>query len=289
MDPRPLVSVVIPTFNRRDFLTDALDSVLAQTYPRTEVMVIDDGSTDGTGARVTERFPAVRYQWQENRGPSAARNHGCRLAQGEWVAFLDSDDRWQPRKLERQMGFLLENPRYEACYTDEIWIRRGVRVNPRNIHRKYSGWIFPHALPLCTISPSSILLKRSLLQSLAPGPGDGPFDESLPVCEDYDLWLRLCARHPVYFLEEKLIVKQGGHADQLSTRDWGNDRYRVRALRKVVEDRSSWFSDGQKNLAAGELAAKCRVLAQGFHKRGKTAEAALYTDLIRRLESGIDR
>jgi len=273
---RPLVSVILPTHNRREFLREALDSVRAQSYPHREIIVVDDGSTDGTADMIRRDYPDVRYTWQENRGPSAARNRGIALAGGEWLAFLDSDDLWRPKKLARQLAVLNENPEYAACYTDEIWIRRGVRVNPRQIHRKYSGWIFTRALPLCIISPSSILLHRRLLETV------GLFDEAQPVCEDYDLWLRLSARHPVYFLEEKLIVKRGGHADQLSTRNWGNDIYRVRALQKVLDDETGWYSPAQKAMAYPHLAEKCRVLVLGFRKRGKEVEARHYEALSRR-------
>ncbi len=271
----PLVSVIVPTHDRRDFLREALRSVEGQSYPHLEIIVVDDGSTDGTREMIRHEFPAVRYIFQENRGPSAARNAGIRQARGEWLSFLDSDDLWKRRKLERQVRFLLTHPRYSACYTDEIWIRRGVRVNPRKIHRKYSGWMFPHALPLCIISPSSVILHRRVFETI------GLFDEDLPVCEDYDLWIRLTARFPVYFLEEKLIVKQGGHDDQLSNRSWGNDRYRVEALLKVM-DASEGYSPGERELARRQLLEKCRILAGGFRKHGKDMEADYYEDLLDR-------
>ncbi|MBN2432522.1 MAG: glycosyltransferase [Acidobacteria bacterium] len=275
---RPLVSVILPTCNRQAFLREALDSVRGQSYPHREIIVVDDGSIDGTADMVSRHFPDVRYAWQENRGPSAARNRGIAMAGGEWLAFLDSDDLWQPKKLERQLAVLAGKPEYAACYTDEIWIRRGVRVNPRQIHRKYSGWIFPHTLPLCIISPSSILLHRHLVEEV------GLFDEAQPVCEDYDLWIRLTARYPVYFLEEQLIVKRGGHADQLSTRTWGNDIYRVRALQKVLDDETGWFTPTQKAMAYPHLAKKCRVLVLGFRKHGKEDEARHYEELISRYD-----
>lgn len=270
------VSVIIPAFNRRDFLREALRSVFDQTSPPLEVLVVDDGSTDGTAATVESEFPAARILSQPNQGPSAARNLGIRSARGEWLAFLDSDDLWHPRKLERQVAELARRPRYRIAYTDEIWIRRGVRVNPGKVHRKYSGWIFHRCLPLCIISPSSVIIHREIFEEA------GRFDEALPVCEDYDLWLRLGARYPIYFQEEKLITKRGGHPDQLSNREWGNDRFRIAALRKILDDTTGWFSADHKRQAREWLQVKCAILAQGCRKRGKEAEARHYEALAAR-------
>lgn len=270
MTDRLSVSVIIPTYNRRDFLREALQSVFEQTLPSLEVLVADDGSTDDTAAMVAVEFPTVRILFQPNRGPSAARNLGIRTARGEWLAFLDSDDLWLPRKLERQLTELARRPRYRIAYTDEIWIRRGVRVNPGKVHRKYSGWIFPRCLPLCIISPSSVIVHREVFEAA------GLFDEALPVCEDYDLWLRLGARYPIYFQEEKLITKRGGHLDQLSNREWGNDRYRVAALRKILDDTTGWYSADHQRQAREWLQVKCAILAQGCRKRGKEEEARHY-------------
>lgn len=275
----PLVSAVIPAFNRLAFLREAVESVLAQTVKDIEVIVVDDGSTDDTAAAVTRDYPPVRLIRQANSGPAAARNTGWLASRGDWLAFLDSDDLWLPRKLERQLAILKGYPRYQACYTDEIWIRRGVRVNQKKIHRKYSGWIFPRALPLCIISPSSIIMSRALALELTGPEGRGPFREDFPVCEDYELWLRLTARHPVYFLEENLIIKRGGHPDQLSNASWGNDRFRVEALRRLLLRPDGGLGPKDRELAAREMARKCNILAAGYRKHGKAMEAARYLRL----------
>ncbi|MGB7490221.1 MAG: glycosyltransferase family A protein, partial [Thermoanaerobaculia bacterium] len=193
------VSVVIPTFDRASVLARAVDSVVAQTHSPAEVIVVDDGSTDDTAELVERRFPSVRLLRQENRGVSAARNRGIEASGGEWIALLDSDDEWRPSKLERQMSGLEERPELRVCHTDEIWIRQGRRVNPRQIHAKHGGWIFEHCLPLCAMSPSSILIHRSIFEVV------GMFDEELPACEDYDLWLRICSRYPVLYVDEPLV------------------------------------------------------------------------------------
>jgi len=276
----PWVSIIIPTYNRRDFLREAIRSVLEQSFRDFELIVVDDGSDDGTREMIQREFPGLlTYLYQENQGVSRARNRGLKLAQGEFVAFLDSDDLWLPRKLERQMAFMQSQPKAQICYTDEIWIRRGVRVNPKKKHAKYSGWIYPRCLPLCIISPSSALMRRGLLEEV------GGFDEELPVCEDYDLWLRISARHPIHFLPEKLIVKRGGHQDQLSRR-WGNDIWRVKALLKMLKDpslRPDW-----RRMTVEELHRKGSILIKGFRKWGKEEEVKYYERILEQypLEEG---
>ncbi len=272
----PEVSVIIPTYNRLPFLREAVASVLNQTHRDFELILVDDGSTDGT-AEYAQGLPApVVYLYQENAGPSAARNRGIRAARGAFLTFLDSDDLWQPRKLATQVAFMHAHPEAVVCYTDEIWIRRGVRVNPRNKHRKYGGWIFERCLPLCIVSPSSVLMRRRFFDVV------GLFDETLPACEDYDLWLRGALHFPFHFIAEKLIVKRGGHADQLS-RQWGLDRYRVQALLKLLQNPA--LTAEQRKLVQTQLVEKCRILELGFRKRGKHDEADRYRRCARRFAS----
>ena len=259
------VSVVIPTQNRRGLISRALDSVRAQTRPPGELICVDDGSTDDTARFVEETYPEVRVLRQANRGVSAARNAGIRAAEGELIAFLDSDDEWLPRKLERQLQAMEMSPGTLLCHTNEIWIRNGRRVNPMKKHQKFGGWIFEKALPLCVISPSSVLVDRRLFDDV------GLFDESLPACEDYDLWLRVCARFPVLFVDEPLIVKHGGHEDQLSRRHWGMDRFRIQALRKILAQRD--LPDDYRRAAEGMLARKVEIFARGAKKRAPFPES----------------
>ncbi|MFB0506236.1 MAG: glycosyltransferase family 2 protein [Thermodesulfobacteriota bacterium] len=271
------VSVVIPTYNRLSTVKDAIESVLNQTYRDFEFWVVDDGSTDGTGEALRTFGDKVKYVFQNNRGVSAARNFGLRISRGKYLAFLDSDDLWEPQKLEIQVKCMEENPQFPLCYTDEVWIRGGTRVNPKKKHAKYSGWIFEKCLPLCIISPSSALMKRSLFDEI------GAFDETLPVCEDYDLWLRVTCRYPVLFIDKKLIVKRGGHADQLSTRSWGNDRYRVMVLEKLLCSQN--LKAEERQMASREFVRKCRILSEGFSKRGKEEAARRYEGLANRYGS----
>ncbi len=268
------VSVVIPTFERAALLPRALESVEGQTSPAGEVIVVDDGSTDGTGELVRRRFPGVRFLRREHRGVSAARNTGIAAARGEWIGLLDSDDAWRPDKLKRQLAALAGAPEHLVCHTEELWIRDGRRVNPGRRHAKRGGRIFRHCLPLCAISPSAALIHRSVLDAV------GGFDEDLPACEDYDLWLRITARYPVVLVDEPLVEKHGGHADQLSRTVPGLDRYRIRALVKILE--AGVLGPGDRAAAAATLDRKCRIWAGGAAVRGRDEEAARYRELGRR-------
>ena len=270
----PLVSIIIPTFNRSEYLPRAIGSVLKQTFKDFELIVVDDGSTDKT-CQLLDSFsdPRIRYESQPNRGVSSARNRGIRNSNGTFLSFLDSDDEWMPSKLEKQLEALEDNPDYMIVHTEEMWIRNGQRINQKNKHRKYGGWVFRHCLPLCVISPSSILMHRKIFSKI------GLFNEGFPVCEDYELWLRLTSKYQVLFIDKPLLKKYGGHSGQLSKKYWGMDRFRVKALSERIY--SGDLTPRQKMLASGESAYKCRLLEQGFNKRGKAAEAAYYKSNFR--------
>jgi glycosyltransferase involved in cell wall biosynthesis len=160
------ISLIIPTYNRCAPLKRALNSVLQQTLAPDEIIVVDDGSTDDTATMIKKDFPHVTYLWQENKGVSAARNKGIQHAKSEWLAFLDSDDTWLANKLTLQAQALAQAPTIKVCHTEEIWIRNGIRVNAMNKHKKTGGWIFKHCLPLCAMSPSSIMIHRSIFADI---------------------------------------------------------------------------------------------------------------------------
>ena len=261
----PRISVIIPTFNRAHLLPRSIDSLLSQTFSAHSVVIVDDGSTDGTENLVCEKYPEITYLKQNNHGVSAARNAGIAATSDEWLAFLDSDDEWLPEKLQCQMDALEAEPEMMVCHTDEIWIRNGKHVNPMKKHNKHGGWIFDKCLPLCCISPSSVIIHRSVLDEI------GFFDQSLPACEDYDLWLRVASSYPVLYISEKLVVKHGGHQDQLSEKYWGMDRFRIQALEKIIL--SGNLIDENLNNAKQMLREKTIIFSTGARKRGRTAEA----------------
>lgn len=267
----PSVSVVIPTYNRWPMVREAVDSVLAQTFGDFELIVVDDGSADGTAQRLAGYSPRLRVLRQPRRGVAAARNVGVRDSAGAIVAFLDSDDLWQRRKLEAQVAFMTARPEVRICQTEEIWIRGGRRINPKTRHRKPSGDIFRPSLELCLVSPSAVMMTRELFEQV------GGFDEAFTVCEDYDLWLRIGLVAPVPLIAEPLVIKRGGHADQLSRSTWGLDRFRVMALMKLLgagidRERREWVIEALKKKAV--------IVAQGARKHGRVAEALRYEKLV---------
>ncbi len=265
-----LVSVIIPSFNRAYCLPECIRSVLRQSG--FELIVVNDGSTDDT-VKVLKSFSDIRViHLANNQGVSYARNQGIEQAKGSLICFLDSDDLWEIGKLEAQVKWMQDHPECQAVYTDEIWIRNGVRVNPMFKHQKYSGDIFKQCLPLCIVSPSSVMLRKTLLDEV------GVFDESMPVCEDYDLWLRIAVRYPFTFLNDKLIIKRGGHKDQLSRKYWGMDRWRIYALEKLL--RGDDLNSEQREWVKDMLIEKSTILIKGFEKRGKTEEAGIYRNLL---------
>ncbi len=274
-DPMTTISVIIPSYNRAHLLNRALDSVLAQSRTADEIILIDDGSTDETAKLMQANYPQVRYLHQKNSGVSAARNRGIQAAKGEWIALLDSDDEWLPDKLAIQMQSLKQAPEHKLIHSDEIWIRNGVRVNQMKKHAKKGGWIYPNCLPLCAISPSASLIHRSLFDEL------GLFDETLPACEDYDLWLRITTRYPVLYCEEALIKKYGGHEDQLSAKHWGMDRFRIRALQKSLAQ--TVLKDEDRAAAEKMLMRKLHILLKGARKHQNQILIDQYQPLLQGL------
>ena len=275
---QPLVSVIIPTFNRAHCVAESIRSVLVQG--ELELIVVNDGSKDATVKELAS-FPTIQViNLAENRGVSYARNKGLERARGSLICFLDSDDLWEEGKLKAQVQWMQVHPECMAVYTDEIWIRNGVRVNPMKKHQKYSGDIFRQCLPLCIVSPSSVMLRKSILDEV------GGFDELMPVCEDYDLWLRIAVRYSFKFLKEKLILKRGGHRDQLSRKYWGMDRWRVYALDKLL--RGDDLNMQQRQWVTEMLINKSSILIQGFEKRGKAEEARVYKNLVYHYSKRID-
>jgi len=272
------LSIVIPTFNRQQVLSRAIQSVLSQRYLYKrldwELIVVDDGSTDSTEAWLKREYPEVVYLKQNNLGVSAARNLGLERASGEWLALLDSDDEWLPHKLDEQFK-LLEQSQLKVCHTEEIWIRNGVRVNQMNKHKKAGGWIFERCLPLCAMSPSSIVIHREVFDSV------GVFDTCLPACEDYDLWLKIASQYEVAYVEGACINKYGGHSDQLSRQHWGMDRFRVIALENLLSDAEA-LSSSNFEAAHAMLIKKLNILLKGALKHSNA-------ELVQRCQASLLR
>jgi glycosyltransferase involved in cell wall biosynthesis len=275
-----MLSVIIPSHNRAVYLKEAIDSVLCQVPKPLEVIVVDDGSTDGTWQILNSYNSSIAAIRQPRMGVSGARNAGIRRAKGEWIAFLDSDDLWLPGKLAAQVDYLHRSPSPGICQTQEIWIRNGKRLNPSKVHKKPQGECFTLLLERCLVSPSAVMIHRAIFDEV------GLFDESLPACEDYDLWLRIGCRYPVGLIDKSLIIKRGGHADQLSATVPALDRFRIQSIIKLL--RGGRLKPEQEMAAIECLRRKSRIYVEGCFKRGKSAEAEEVLDTVHRTVSALD-
>ena len=254
------ISVVIPTLNRINTLQRALDSVINQTYKPAEIIVVDNGSSDGTLKFLREQYPKITILTENKIGVSSARNKGIKKSINQWIALLDSDDAWHPRKLEIQTSMLDSALKeYNLIHTDEVWFRNNKHINQMKKHKKQGGYIFERCLSLCCISPSSVLFKKNILDKV------GLFDESLPVCEDYDMWLKICSSEEVLFAQDKLTYKYGGHKDQLSKSYWGMDRFRIKSIENIIQNFDLTYK--QKKQAKKELIKKLKIIINGAFKR----------------------
>ena len=268
----PEVSVIIPTYNRAAMVLEAIDSVLAQSATGFELIVIDDGSTDGTAEHLARRLDkTIRIERIDHRGPAAARNRGVALGRAPLIAFLDSDDLWSATKLERQLAFMRANPGCAISQTNEIWIRNGRRVNPGLRHRKRAGDIFTDSLRTCLISMSATIMRTNLFRSL------GGFDEVMAAAEDYDLWLRILIDHKAGLLDEPLVTRHGGHPDQTSATTPALDRFRILALTKLLAD--DRLLPVRRTAVVEVLVEKCRIYAGGLRRRDKIEPARLYESI----------
>jgi glycosyltransferase involved in cell wall biosynthesis len=256
----PKVTVIIPTYNRASVLSRAISSVEKQTFTDWELIVVDDGSTDDTKSLIIKHLKNSKITsfFQNNRGVSAARNLGIKQSRGEWLAFLDSDDEWLPNKLQDQMDYLSKNSGFSMIHGEELWLRNGIRVNPMRKHKKSGGDLYFNSLKLCCISPSTVLIHKNIFNTF------GNFREDFPVCEDYDLWLKLTAKLEVAYVETPLIIKYGGHEDQLSTKYRAMDYWRVLAMHDRLQ--SNQLNEQQKVETKKELLFKANLLLKGYLK-----------------------
>ena len=252
---KPLISVVVPTFNRARQVQSALRSVLAQTYPEFEVIIVDDGSTDGTGEALQElirrRSPGdrqVRYFFQPNQGQSAARNKGIDDARGEWIAFLDSDDVWLPGKLDGQVRAIEHfQGRFFACVTDARLIDDlGMDSTAfRKSGKEYGGklGLFPAAAQSLVnyrdpFWISTLLVRIDTLKQA------GRFDPQLRYAEDHDLLFRLSLVTPICYVNDPLCVIDRTKSPPLSVcRPWDSVEVRLRGTQAMLE---SWLKMGSK-------------------------------------------
>lgn len=269
------VSVIIPTFNRVTYLERALLSVQKQSASCSEIIIVDDGSTDSTKNYVlkkTARDSRIKYFFQENKGPAAARNLGILKSKYNYIAFLDSDDHWHKKKLDIQYNNLFQNKEYLISHTFEKWFRRGKHLNQKKIHIPRNGNVFDHCLQLCAVGVSTVMAKKELFDSI------GYFDETMRCCEDYDFWLRVSCKEPFLLISERLTIKEGGRDDQVSYQyRVGMDRLRIEALLKLIH--SDDLSSLQKRLVTEELVKKAQIYGNGCVKHSNLEEGNYYLNL----------
>ena len=283
----PSVDVVIPAYNRKELLPRAVFSVLRQSYPRWLIFVVDDGSTDKTHelflgpkalfkeyVRPAAGRPKIKLlRLNRQYGVSYARNQGIKQGQGEWIAFLDSDDEWLPEKLQKQMEYAKNRPERPLIHCNETWLKNGQTLAQKKKHKKQGGRIFSSAVELCRISPSASLVKRSFLCE------NGLFREDFPVCEDFELWLRLTSRCETGFLPQSLIIKHGGHKDQLSKKHWGMDYWRIKALMPFLK--ASHLSCQEQKALRKSLREKIDILIKGCKKHNNKSLLKQLAPLIK--------
>ena len=279
MQPKILpVSVIVPTCNRRELLLRALHSVSRQSLRCQEIVVIDDASTDCSREYIEAccnqgAAPVVRWlRLPSNQGPAAARNFGIRQARCELVAFLDSDDHWEPQKLELQAEAMERFPQYLISHTRERWLWRGQHHKQKSRQIPCHGEIFSQCLELCAVGMSTVMARRELFASI------GLFDEGMRCCEDYDFWLRVSSRYPFLLLDEELTIREGGREDQLSHQHRvGMDRLRINSLVRLL--RSGGLNGEQQSQALEQLRRKCEIYGKGCCKHGKELEGRRYLAL----------
>lgn len=206
-----LVSVVIPTYNAEAFLTQTLNSALAQTYKPIEIIVVDDGSTDGT-RRILETYRGrIQIVLQTNKGAGTARNTGIAKSHGKYIAFLDADDQWESTKLSCQVAAMEKDAEAGVCYTDGIYYdgKEVVLVSHAAFRRAYSGWVFDPLFIENFIITSSVMVRRNCLEIV------GCFNPEYLNAQDYDLWIRLAKRYRFIYLD-KIFVRYWHHGGSLS-------------------------------------------------------------------------
>ncbi len=245
------ISVIIPTYNRANFILKAIRSIQNQSLHVKEIIVVDDGSTDNT--KEVLQNEEIKYIYQQNSGVSSARNLGIQKAKYEWLAFLDSDDTWCKDKIKEHVSLHVNSPELKASFSDEIWVRNGKIINKKK-HLKKEEPCFLNSLRTCKIGVSTFVVHKSIFEDI------GVFDETLKVCEDYDLWLRILRKYEIKLIDKELITKQAGHENQLSFTTPLIDTYRIKALKKHIN------SEYKKNILE-EITYKSDILENGAKKR----------------------
>lgn len=228
----PTVSVILAAYNAERYIAESIESVLNQTFSDFELLVVDDGSIDGTQDKIAPYIDKIRYiKKEENEGPAAARNTGILASRGDLIAFQDADDIWLPEKLEKQVRFLEDNKDIAMVYTDFMeFDENGTRkISFFAHHKPVSGWIFGHLLDENPIGSDTVLVRKDVFEKC------GLFDALLRTIEDYDMWLKIAHNYKISFIDE-VFMKRRRHNSNLS----GNGELMAMNGVKVFEKINDW-------------------------------------------------
>jgi len=263
----PTVNVIIHTYNNERFIAETVESVLNQTYKEYEIVVVDDGSVDGTRDALIPYMQKIRYHYKENGGIASAKNAGIGLSQTEFVAFLDHDDLWAPDKLQLQMECFNENSQVGLVYAKYTSFRDGkeLRTKPE---KGYSGWIFKELLSKSFIQTSTVVVKRECLDAV------GPYDESFSLGDEYDMFLRIARKFQCSFID-KSLTRYRVHDTNASNNDFLFDNENLGVYKKVYNNFTDL--DGvEKKILRKRIARYSMKVAEGLYRQGKQEESKKY-------------
>jgi len=263
----PTVSVIIHTYNNEKFIAETVESVLNQTYKDYEIIVVDDGSEDGTRDALIPYMQKIRYHYKENGGIASAKNAGISLSETEFVAFLDHDDLWVPDKLQLQMEHFNENPQIGLVYAKYTSFRDGkeLRTKPE---KGYSGWIFKELLAKSFIQTSTVVVKRECLDAA------GPYDETFSLGDEYDMFLRIARKFQCGFVD-KGLTRYRVHDTNASNNDFLFDNENLGVYKKIYNNFTDL--DGvEKKILRKRIARYSMKVAEGLYSQGKLEESKEY-------------
>ncbi len=282
----PLVSVVIPHYRRYEMLSEAIKSVVAQSYGCWEIIVVDDGSPEEEWSNWLSinkkeltglgQDTKISYFGMNHCGlAGVVRNFGVEQAKGEYIAFLDSDDLWLPTKLESQINYLNSHPEFEWVHAREIWDRAGKVISQSKQRHAHEGDIFNDALVKCIIGPSTLILKKELFKRM------GGFSKEFEIAEDYEFWLRILAYCPVGYVDEPLVVKRAGDWQQLSSKYDQITPFHLKGLESFLAwSESDTLLVQKREAAKKEYQHKIEIYIKGCLKRDKRKEARFWEEKL---------
>ncbi|MBS1257947.1 MAG: Chondroitin synthase [Candidatus Scalindua arabica] len=266
------VSVIIHTFNNEKFIGETIESVLKQTYDDYEIIVIDDGSVDGTRDALQPYMQRIRYHYKENGGIASAKNAGISLSEAEFIAFLDHDDLWDPDKLKLQMEHFNSNPQIGLVYAKYTSFRndKELRTKP---DKGYSGWIFKELLSKSFIQTSTVMVKRECLNEV------GPYDESFSLGDEYDMFLRIARKFQCGFID-KGLTRYRVHDRNASKDDLLFDKENLRVFKKVYNGYTD-LDEKEKKILRKRIAMYSIRVAKGLYNQGQLEESKEYQEEAR--------